>query len=73
MHSMARVAVKCHQMSNSTAASSANQVTAPAAAGSKRLTYIILSQLSLDMYKLIPSDKVSVKSTKYNILFILCM
>ena len=59
---MSRVAVKCHQASNSTVTSSANQSTAAASAltASRRLTYIILSQLSLDLYTLIPTAKVCV-------------
>ena len=68
---MSRVAVKCHQASNSTVTSSANQSTAAASAltASRRLTYIIVSQLSLDLYTLIPTAKVCV-SKKFLLVLI---
>lgn len=55
---MSRVAVKCHQASNSTVTSANQSAAAAALTGSRRLTYIILSQLSLDLYTLIPQTKV---------------
>ena len=62
MNSLARIAIKCYQNANSSAANQTRgkgpQANQNAGKGHKRQMYILLSQLCLDLYFLLPTTQV---------------